>query len=59
MELAIYPQGTEAGKTSVALFIEMPDGTYVHAETTAALWDGVNGAIKGSEIRQTTKGGMQ
>lgn len=39
--------GTKSGKPSVALLIALPDGRYVFAETTWALWETVTGALRG------------
>jgi hypothetical protein len=44
--VAALPQGTASGKPSVAVRVELPDGTVVVAETTLALFLTAADAIK-------------
>lgn len=48
---AILEKGMKSGKTSVSFHIELPDGTNVIAQTSAAIFDGMAGALKGAELR--------
>lgn len=45
-QVVIMEKETEAGRTAVALLIELPDGTKVMAKTTALIVDGINAATR-------------
>ena len=46
--VAILQGGMVSGRTSVALFGKLPDGTFVMLETSAALMETLCGAVKGA-----------
>jgi len=46
--VAVYPKGTQQGGVSVGIFIEMPDGSFVHTETTSGLFEMAALAVKGA-----------
>jgi len=41
------PAGTSEGKPAVLITAELPDGSYVYIETTLALFQTANGALRG------------
>jgi hypothetical protein len=45
LEVAAVPEGTKGGKTTVGLIIRLPDGRFVWAETTLALFQAANTAF--------------
>lgn len=53
-EVARLPLGTNAGRSTVAFRIELPDGTTVIAETTLRLLQAAVGAIAAREHMEAT-----
>ncbi len=49
--VVIVEKGMKSGATSLLFHIEMPDGSNVVAETSAALFEMIRAALKGAEIR--------
>lgn len=47
LKLACLDDGTSGGNPSVGIFIELPDGQLIFAETTYALWKMASAAMKG------------
>ncbi len=50
-QFTILEGGMESGATSVSFYIVLPDGTKVLAETSAAIFNGMAGALIGAEQR--------
>ena len=48
IKMGILEAGMASGKTSVALIMEMDDGTHIAAETSAAIFLGMAAAVRGA-----------
>ncbi len=51
----ILDQGTQSGKASLMFYFQMPDGSCVTAQMTAAMLHGLNSAVLGAEQRFAEK----
>lgn len=45
----LLPEGTAAGRPTVEILVELPDGRLVHANTTWRLWKGTTDLFTGHE----------
>jgi hypothetical protein len=50
-KVGILQGGMDTVRTSFSLLIDLPDGSVAFVETSARIWDAVNGAIKGANLR--------
>lgn len=51
----IMENGMQSGNTSVAFFVEMPDGSITVAQVSAGIMDGLAAALRGAEERFSAK----